>query len=192
MSKNVRDVDNRPLKHLRVLSRGDKRSDGMIFVQYCNDRKNGEWWETPDRFKEISEQARNAKRKYKASDNGRAAQRRYEAKKRKTCPAFRVRKNLRDRIYSAIMSQQTSSSTSSAKLLGCTIPSLMFHLESKFQSGMTWENYGDWHIDHIKPCAAFDLTIEDEQLKCFHYTNLQPLWAKENRMKSDKTTWNIQ
>lgn len=51
---------------------------------------------------------------------------------------------------------------------------------------MSWSNYGDWHIDHIIPCAAFDLNDELEQKACFHYTNLQPMWAKENIQKSDK------
>jgi hypothetical protein len=51
---------------------------------------------------------------------------------------------------------------------------------------MNWENQGEWHIDHILPCASFDLTKEEEQRKCFHYTNLQPLWAKDNMIKGSK------
>lgn len=51
---------------------------------------------------------------------------------------------------------------------------------------MTWENYGEWHIDHIKPCASFDLNDPEQQKLCFHYTNLQPMWAKENQKKADK------
>ena len=51
---------------------------------------------------------------------------------------------------------------------------------------MSFKNYGKWHIDHIIPCSKFDLTKRDEQLKAFHYTNLQPLWANENFKKSNK------
>jgi hypothetical protein len=59
-------------------------------------------------------------------------------------------------------------------------------LEKQFTKGMNWKNYGKWHIDHIKPCASFDLSLEHEQKLCFHFTNLQPLWAKDNIRKSDK------
>lgn len=48
---------------------------------------------------------------------------------------------------------------------------------------MSWDNYGERHVDHIKPCAKFDLSKPDEQRACFHYTNLQPLWAKDNIAK---------
>ena len=51
---------------------------------------------------------------------------------------------------------------------------------------MTWDNYGKWHIDHIKPCASFDMSIEKEQKKCFNYLNLQPLWAAQNFSKGTK------
>ena len=72
------------------------------------------------------------------------------------------------------------------ELLGCTFDELKKHLESKFSDGMNWNNYGrkGWHIDHIVPCCFFDLTRIDEQKKCFHYTNLQPLWAKTNLFKA--------
>jgi len=62
------------------------------------------------------------------------------------------------------------------------------YLTLKFTDGMSWENHGKWHIDHIKPCCSFDLTKPEEQQKCFHYTNLQPLWAKDNLRKGATTT----
>lgn len=73
-------------------------------------------------------------------------------------------------------------------LLGCTISELRQHLENRFIGGMTWENHGlhGWHIDHIRPCASFDLTQPAQQRECFHYLNLQPLWAKDNMSKSAK------
>jgi hypothetical protein len=71
--------------------------------------------------------------------------------------------------------------------LGCSIKEYKDYLESKFQEGMNWENYGvkGWHMDHIIPVTKFDLTDPEEVKKCFHYTNTQPLWAKDNRKKSN-------
>jgi hypothetical protein len=72
------------------------------------------------------------------------------------------------------------------ELLGCSISDFRKYLEKQFSEGMTWDNHGfnGWHIDHIKPCASFDLTIPEEQQKCFHYSNMQPLWAQDNLSKS--------
>jgi hypothetical protein len=75
----------------------------------------------------------------------------------------------------------------SRDLIGCDISWLKEWLELHFREGMTWQNYGRiWHIDHIRPCAVFDLTKVEEQEKCFHWTNLQPLFAKENIKKGAK------
>jgi hypothetical protein len=72
-------------------------------------------------------------------------------------------------------------------LLGCTSNHLVAHIQEHFVSGMSWDNYGSmWHIDHIRPCASFDLSDPEQQRACFHYTNLQPLWAKENIAKGRK------
>lgn len=72
------------------------------------------------------------------------------------------------------------------KYVGINTTGLKQYLESLFKPGMTWANRSLWHIDHKLPCSSFDLTIEAEQMKCFHYTNLQPLWWWENLSKSDK------
>ena len=78
--------------------------------------------------------------------------------------------------------------TSSINLLGDSIPNVIKHLEKQFKLGMTWKNFGrdGWHIDHIIPCSSFDLSKLEEQRKCFHYTNIQPLWAVENIKKGAK------
>jgi hypothetical protein len=91
---------------------------------------------------------------------------------------------LRNRLCEAIKNNSKSKST--MKLIGCNIEQLKKYLEKLFKVGMNWSNYGKWHIDHIRPCASFDFSKSEEQMKCFHYTNLQPLWAKENISKGDK------
>ena len=105
----------------------------------------------------------------------------YRKKKIKININFRILERLRVRIYGALKNDYKSNST--RKLIGCNIKQLKKHLEKQFTKGMTWANYGKWHIDHIKPCASFDLSKPSEQRKCFHYTNLQPLWAKDNMKK---------
>lgn len=71
------------------------------------------------------------------------------------------------------------------KDLGCSILELKIWIESKFEPGMTWENHGMWHLDHIRPLSKFNLMDREEFLKACNYTNLQPLWAKDNIRKSN-------
>lgn len=95
----------------------------------------------------------------------------------------KLRINLRSRLNKAIAGNYKAGSAVSD--LGCSIEELKRHLESQFQEGMSWDNYGrkGWHIDHIVPLANFDLTLEaDIKIAC-HHTNLQPLWAKDNISK---------
>lgn len=107
----------------------------------------------------------------------------YFIKKRKENIHFRILCNLRIRIWKVLKGINKSKST--LKLLDCSIEQLKHHLEAQFKNGMAWSNYGKWEIDHIRPCASFDLSKEEEQKKCFHYSNLQPLWELENIQKSD-------
>lgn len=94
---------------------------------------------------------------------------------------FHLKRNLRSRLTKALKNNSKGSKT--LNLLGCSIQYLKLYLKSKFAEGMSWDNYGEWHIDHKKPCARFDLSKPKEQRKCFHYTNLQPLWAIDNIRK---------
>ena len=103
-------------------------------------------------------------------------------KRRRIDINFRIRCNLRARIHYAVKGKPKSKRT--IKLIGCSIEYLLDYLESQFDDEMSWSNYGKWEIDHIKPCAKFDLTKEEEQEKCFNYSNLQPLWKIDNIMKS--------
>lgn len=99
---------------------------------------------------------------------------------------FRISTTLRSRLRTAIKNEFKIGSA--IKDLGCSIIELKSYLESKFLSGMSWDNYGleGWHIDHVKPLSAFDLSDRKQMLEACHYTNLQPLWAKDNLSKSDK------
>ena len=99
---------------------------------------------------------------------------------------FKLKMLLRHRIYMALKGIAKSKKTKD--LLGCTVEQLWVHLEKSFKPGMNRENYGKWHVDHIRPCASFNLSNPEEQSKCFHYTNLQALWAYENISKSNKYT----
>ncbi len=99
---------------------------------------------------------------------------------------FKLRGVLRARVRAAITRSSGAKSRRTTRLIGCSIERLRQHLEAQFAEGMTWDNHGEWHIDHIKPCASFDLADEAQQLECFNYTNLQPLWAKYNLSKGAK------
>lgn len=92
-------------------------------------------------------------------------------------PEFRLVKTLRHRINKAIKQKHTVKKQSTLILLGCSVQECRQYLESQFKEGMSWSNHGTiWEIDHIVPCSKFDLTKLEEQQKCFHYTNLQPLF----------------
>ena len=110
----------------------------------------------------------------------------YHLKKIKTNINYKLKCALRSRISKFFKRVKKSKKTS--ELIGCDYETVRLHLEKQFKEGMTWENHGlyGWHIDHIIPCASFDLTDPEQQKKCFHYTNLQPLWAKENISKGAK------
>lgn len=113
-------------------------------------------------------------------DKVRGAQRRHF----QTSPTRRLTERLRNRIYQALVG--LTKSRHSADLLGCSIDELKSWLSGWFQPGMSWENYGQWHIDHRFPCASFNLADPEQQRRCFHYLNLQPLWAKDNLSKGSK------
>ena len=97
--------------------------------------------------------------------------------------SVKLRGRIKDAMRDSLLGKRKAGSA--VKDLGCTVEFLKQYLESKFQEGMSWDNYGyhGWHIDHIKPLCKFNLTIESEFKEACHYTNLQPLWAKDNLSK---------
>ncbi len=107
--------------------------------------------------------------------------RKWQKKRLLNDPGFKLRRNLRRRIWGAL--KQNIKSDFTMKLIGCSIDQLKLYLEKKFEDGMDWNNYGVWHVDHIIGCANFDLSQPEQQQICFHYTNLQPMWGEKNMQK---------
>lgn len=133
--------------------------------------------ENPNYYKEI----------YRRNLEGNRQRRRvYNSQSWRNNIQHRIAKNTRKRIIRAL--NGTVKNTRLVDLLGCSINDFKRHIESQFTEGMTWDNYthSGWHMDHIVPCNAFDLTDQEQQKLCFHYTNLQPLWARDNLVKGAK------
>lgn len=120
-----------------------------------------------------------------------AYNKKYRIQRIKEDPSYKLKGALRRRLNIAI--KKGYKSGSAVKDLGCSVKELKIYLESKFKLGMTWDNWSrdGWHIDHIIPLSSFDLTDYEQLKKACHYTNLQPLWAKENMSKGDKIKENF-
>ena len=122
---------------------------------------------------------------YEANKEKKKAYKRvYENKRLKEDPIFRLLKNMRSGMWSVLSGRTKSSHT--MEYVGMSPDELMNYLENKFTEGMTRDNYGEWHVDHIRPLASFDFTGPDreEQLHiAWSHTNLQPLWALDNIRK---------
>jgi hypothetical protein len=100
-------------------------------------------------------------------------------------PNFKLRIILGNRLNECLKKSKTNKNSNIINLLGCSLDELKLHLEQQFLPEMSWENHGKiWEIDHIKPCALFDLTDIEQQKECFHYTNLQPLFKTTEIAKS--------
>lgn len=105
----------------------------------------------------------------------------YGRRRLATDPQFRFTKLLRDRLNKALKNK--SKKGSAVKLLGCSTEFARDHIAKQFKPGMTWENHGKWHVDHIVPLCSFGLEDPEQLAIACHYTNLQPLWALDNLRK---------
>lgn len=126
-------------------------------------------------------------RKYRKENREKWKQaKREKHQKNKKNPFYLITNRLRNRIRKVV--KNNSKSASALELLGCSPEEFKNYLINKFTADMTWEDFmnGKIHIDHIIPCSSFNLLNPEEQKKCFHYTNLQPLWEKDNLKKGNK------
>lgn len=111
----------------------------------------------------------------------------YARERAKVDPVYRLKARCRKRIWAAFKEGGYSKKTKSFEMIGCTVSHLIGHLEKQFTDGMTWDNYGEWHVDHKQPFAS--AATKEEAIALCHYTNLQSLWAAENLAKSARLDW---
>ena len=107
-----------------------------------------------------------------------------------TNPVHRIKSNIKNYLNHVLRKEKIAKEERTRGYVGCSFEKLRNHIEKQFRPGMSWENRAEWHIDHITPVSYFvknfDFTDIKIQKKCFHYTNLQPLWAYENLSKGTK------
>ena len=159
------------------------KANRKINPEKCRERDRARVRPRTDAQRELE-----AKRREGRRDQIRAYFRVYNVARRARDPQYRLRCGLHSRITMALRKGYGKKAHKTMELIGCSIEYLTEYLEVQFQPGMTWENYGrnGWHVDHIIPCTAFDLIDVEQQKRCFHYSNLQPMWEAENISKSNK------
>ena len=110
----------------------------------------------------------------------------YRKRLKERSPNFSIRCALASRISNALRRTCAIKSVATMRLVGCSIDFLRSYIEARFLPGMSWERRSEWHIDHITPCSFYDLREPKQQLACFHYSNLRPLWKRDNLSKNNK------
>jgi hypothetical protein len=124
----------------------------------------------------------------KNMDSIRKTKRDYQQHLRDTDPTYKLISYFRTAIYQVLKESNVEKNKHYFDVLQYTPKQLIDHLELQFTDGMTWENYGVWHVDHIKPISSFSIVEmgDDEFMKCWCLNNLQPMWGEENIRKSNK------
>lgn len=167
---------NRKSKEYYIKNKAKIKAQNKLMYQTPEYKRKAKESRLKNRDK-ISIGKKNYYQKHKAERNAQWANR------RRTNIDVRLANNLRARLNKALHGNHKS--TSMISLLGCSLEEFKLYIQLKFKEGMTWTNYGqEWHIDHINPCINFNLKLVEEQQKCFHFSNLQPLWKLENLRKN--------
>jgi hypothetical protein len=168
----------------RAFSAHIRRTSGLQSqCKACELETKQKWYQNN---KDIARERENLRRK---TDKFKNQFNEYRKKRRATDSNYKIKDILRNRLKNALRSGKHSKANTTITLLGCNISFFRTYIESKFKPCMSWKNHGKWHLDHIIPCASFDFNDPEQQKKCFHYTNMQPLWADENLQKSNKLDW---
>ena len=159
------------------------KDDLRLTIGYCSscERSRQQKWDEKNkglRSKNVRDWQKNNKEKHLKIFS------RYVKKRRKYDPVFKLTMNIRSRTKEAFKRSRWNKNSSNKEMLGCSFETAHKHLEIQFTKGMSWDNYGKWHIDHIIPLSSAN-TEEELKLLC-HHKNLQPLWASDNLIKSNK------
>lgn len=122
---------------------------------------------------------------YKQVPENKARRQEKKKQRKENDPEYKLEENIRSRQRHAIIKGKKLAPNK--ELWGESITFIRSHIQDQFHSDMTWDNYGElWELDHILPCAAFDMNDLEEQKICFNWQNLQPLIRKDNNRKKDK------
>ena len=150
--------------------------------EYYRDNKHNLKESYKEYYRDNKDKIKEFKKKYYEENKEKLneSQKEYRKNKYKTDTIYRLKCNIRCMVSRAIKTKRTE------EIIGCSFQELKLHLENQFTEGMSWENYGQWHIDHIRPLSWFDITNPDEVAIANHYSNLQPLWAEENLLKGNR------
>lgn len=148
---------------------------------YNNHKK---WYEeNKDKWNEYIKEYRE-----KNTDKIREIKRNYERTRKHNDPLYKLISNFRTAIYQVLKENNIGKNGHYFEILGYTPEELISHIEKQFKDGMTWDNYGDFHIDHKIPISSFNIKEigDSEFMKCWSLSNLQPMWGEENIRKSNK------
>jgi hypothetical protein len=121
-------------------------------------------------------------------DKIREVKRNYERTRKSKDPLYKLINNFRTAIYQVLKENNIQKNGHYFDILQYTPDELIFHLENQFKDGMTWDNYGEWHVDHIKAIASYNIQEigDSEFMECWSLENLQPLWGEENIRKGSR------
>lgn len=134
--------------------------------------------------KKITKEKRKEYRNNRDKEKLREYYRNYMRNRRISDPLFKLSTNIRNLISISISKQGYSKKSKTFQILGISCIDFKIYIENLFQDGMSWENYGDWHLDHITPVSS--ATTEESLLSLNYYKNFQPLWAIDNRTKGNR------
>lgn len=137
------------------------------------------------RYHENKERLLAVQKQYSSSDIGKEKRRKRFRERYHNEPIYKLTYNIRARVNMALRSSSTRTKNNIIELIGCSIEQLKDHIEKQWTPGMSWDNHtkSGWHIDHIKPCAAYNLAFIEQQKECFNYKNLRPIWCTDNSSK---------